>query len=93
MECHIVIACNGQYSYKITFVKYSYASRKVVTLTHFDSGDFGKWKNTYHVSDSMETAIIIIISPSPAGSSNWPMALKIKLLTHIDPSMEESKAH
>ena len=32
---HIVIACNGQYSYKRK-LNYSYASRKVVTLTHFD---------------------------------------------------------
>ena len=30
---HIIIACDGQYRYKRKFVKYSYASRKVATLT------------------------------------------------------------
>ncbi len=34
MEYHIVIACDAQYSYNGKFVKYSYASGKVVTLTH-----------------------------------------------------------
>ena len=33
---HIVIAFNAQYSYNGKLVKYSYASGKVVTLTHCD---------------------------------------------------------
>ncbi len=33
----MVIACNGQYSYKRKLVKYSYASGKVGTLTHCDN--------------------------------------------------------